>query len=108
MKTLLTLAAVVAASSFTPALAQDAAGERRHVVHYSDLDLSREADLRKFDRRLARAIAEACGSASDFDPAGKNQVRRCRDRLWAGLTAERERTIASRARPDIVVAARER
>jgi UrcA family protein len=108
MKPILTLAALVAASSFTPAVAQDAAGERRHVVHYSDLDLSREADLRRFDRRLAFAIAEACGTASDFDPAGKNQVRRCREGLRAGLTPGRERAIASRARPDIVVAVRER
>lgn len=108
MKHTLALAAIAAVSSFAPALAQDAGRERSHVVAYGDLDLRREADLRKLDRRLEIAIAEVCGIASDFDPAGKNQVRRCRTALRAGLTAEREHAIASRARPEIMVATRQR
>ncbi len=104
----LALAAIAAASSFGPGLAQASAGERRHVVSYADLDLSKEADVRMFDRRLRFAVSEVCGTASDFDPAGKNDVRRCRSELGADLTVERQRAIASRTRTDIMVAARKR
>ncbi|HEX8213903.1 MAG TPA: UrcA family protein [Allosphingosinicella sp.] len=108
MKRTLMLAALAAASSITPALAQDAAGDSVQVVSFADLDLSRKADVRKLDRRIALAVSEVCGAGSNADPAGKNDIRRCRAELTAHLTAERERAIASKARPDILVAARER
>jgi UrcA family protein len=108
MKRTLAFAAFAAASCFTPALAQETEGDRRHVVSFADLDLSRQADVRRLDRRIAIAVADACGAASDADPAGKNDVRRCRVETTARLTAERERAIALRGRRDLVVAARER
>ena len=104
----LILAAIAAASLCTPALAQEAPGERTQVVSFADLDLSSQADVHKLDRRIAIAVADVCGVTSDADPAGKNDVRRCRVETAARLTAERERAIASRGRTDIVVAARTR
>jgi UrcA family protein len=108
MKRPFAIAAIVAASLLTPALAQDAPAERRQVVSIGDLDLSREAHVRKLNRRIAIAVAEVCGAASDADLAGKNDVRRCRAETTSRLTAERERAIGSKARRDIVVAVRER
>ena len=102
MKRTLILAAIAAASA--PASAE----ERRHVVSFADLDLSIAAHVRTLDRRIAIAVEEVCGTASDADPGGKNDVRRCRVETTARLTAERERAIASRGRPEILVAARER
>jgi len=110
MKRTFTLAAIAAAAaaSLSPALAQETPADRTHVVSFADLDLSRKADVRRLDRRIALAVEDVCGSASSADPAGRNDVRRCRVETTARLTSERERAISSRGRPDILVAARER
>jgi UrcA family protein len=108
MKRTLAFAAIAAASSFTPASARDAVDDRVQVVSFADLDLSRQSDVRTLDRRIALAVAEVCGTGSDVDPAGKNDIRRCRVETTALLTAERERAIALNGRSRIVVAARER
>ena len=90
-------AALVAASfialmlTSSPTLAQSVHSER---VSYGDLDLSREADVRIFDRRIDAAVKEACGPASDADPAGNNDVRRCRAETKARIAARRDGAIA--------------
>lgn len=92
---LLILLAVVAA----PALAQDPAEARvaTSVVRTADLDLSRTADRSMLDRRLDRAVIEACGSAPDYDLAGGNAVVRCRSDTRGQANARRDAMLARSA-----------
>jgi UrcA family protein len=106
MKRIITLAALVAAPLFAPALAQaPASADRVQIVSYADLDLSKEADVRKLDRRVRAAVKNVCGAASDVDVAGKNEVRRCRTITSERLSLERAIAIASAARPGRVALA---
>ena len=108
IRILILAASIAAGSAFTPAFPQESAGERRQVVSFADLDLSKQSDLRTLDRRLTAAVADVCGVTSDADPAGKNAVRRCRAETAASLRAQRERAIARRTGSAITVATRER
>ncbi|HEV2747093.1 MAG TPA: UrcA family protein [Allosphingosinicella sp.] len=107
MKTILAFAALAAASAFSPALAQGPAADQatRHVRH-ADLDLTSAAGVRALDRRIAIAIASACGAASDVDLQGGNDVRRCRAEARERIAAERDRLIAARQTPATRLAAR--
>lgn len=92
----------------TPAFAQSAApAQNRVVVSTADLDLASATGQRALDRRLAHAVVEACGVASDVDLAGGNDIRRCRDETSAAIAADRDRLvqIASRG-TNIVLASR--
>lgn len=91
----------------SPAPAAPAPAAAPVIVRTADLDLASRAGQRLLERRLAKAVVEACGAASDADLAGSNDVRRCRDETRAQIAADRERLIAlaSRSRP-IVIAAR--
>ncbi|MDQ3077393.1 MAG: UrcA family protein [Pseudomonadota bacterium] len=92
----------------SPSFAEPTASElSRVVVRTADLDLSSAAGQRLLDVRLAKAVLAACGDASDYNLAGSNDVRRCRDDARAGIAADRGRLVAlaSRAAP-IVIAAR--
>ena len=97
MKTLLPLAAL-AALAFTaaPAAAEaPVAGSATVAVHYADLDLNSRAGIAKLDRRIRAAVETACGTASDFDVRGKNQVKACRADTLAAVAAQRDQVIAS-------------
>ena len=102
MNRIIILAALVAAPSLAlslpgaPAFAQDAQSAR---VSYDDLDLSRERDVRILDRRIRSAVEEACGPESDVDPAGNNEVRRCRTETLAIVAAQRQVAIAAARQP---------
>ncbi len=98
----LLLAALVA----TPVIAEPAPTSRV-IVRVADLNLASAVGQRLLDRRLAHAVIEVCGAASDADLAGSNTVRRCRVETLARVAAERERVVerASKAVP-IVIAAR--
>ena len=74
------------------------------VVRTADLDLSTQAGQRALDHRLIEAARDVCGTASDVDLAGKNQVRACRASVLAEARSRGEQ-LASRGTP-IVVAAR--
>ena len=89
------LLAIVAA----PAVAQEPAetSVASRVVRTADLDLSRAADRRQLDRRLDRAVIEACGSAPDFDLAGGNAVVRCRSDTRGQASARRDAMLARSA-----------
>ncbi len=78
---LITTAAIKAA----PAIAQGPAGTETNIsrVQTGDLDLGSEAGRRKLEQRLARAAREVCGTASDVDVVGKNDVRKCRADTFA-------------------------
>lgn len=104
LRSSLLLTALIAA----PALAQStAAATSRVIVRIADLDLTSPSGQRQLDRRLAHAVVEACGAASDADLVGSNAVRRCRVETLARIAADRDRLVqlANRAGP-IVIAAR--
>jgi UrcA family protein len=66
-------------------------------VHTADLDLDSQAGRQRLERRLAAAAIEVCGTASDFDLAGKNEVRRCRDETLAEARSRSDRIVAAAA-----------
>jgi len=108
MKTLLNLTLMLSGVVAAPALAQSSpVAENRIVVRTADLDLSQSAGQRALDHRIAIAVIEACGTTSVIDPAGKNEIRRCRDETSAQVAANRDRLVelASKGK-DIVLAAR--
>ena len=105
---LLMLAALVAAPALAPAAAQSPVPDRSQVVSYADLDLGRAGDVRKLDRRIALAVKQVCGTASDADPSGKNEVQRCRTQTAQRVADARGRALASAGQPTQVALAAER
>lgn len=97
--------ATLLAFTATPALAEPPVIATA-TVQTADLDLSSQAGRQALDHRLNVAVKDVCGTASDFDLAGKNDVRRCRVETLAGLSAERDQRIAAASRNPIEVAAR--
>jgi len=97
--------ATLLAFSATPALAAPPV-IATSVVQTADLDLSTAKGQRALDLRLTQAVKEVCGTASDVDIAGKNEVRRCRVDTLANLSAERDQRIAAASGSPIKVAAR--
>ncbi|HEU0310581.1 MAG TPA: UrcA family protein [Sphingomicrobium sp.] len=100
-----TFIAMLLAFSATPALAEPPV-IATSIVQTADLDLSSQAGQRALDRRLSQAVNEVCGTASDTDVAGKNDVRRCRAETLASLADERDQRIAAASSHPIKVAAR--
>ena len=81
-----------------PALAEPAvAATNVSFVHTADLDLSSASGQRVLDVRLAQAARDVCGTASDVDLAGKNDIRQCRKDVLAKARGEREQLIAAAA-----------
>ena len=103
LSTLITGAAIKA----VPASAEPVSSDVNiSVVSTGDLDLSTSAGKRALDRRLVIATREVCGTASDVDLGGKNEVRACRADALAKARAESEQ-LASRGKGTILVAARQ-
>lgn len=96
--------ATLLAFTATPALAEPVIATS--TVQTADLDLASPRGQRALDRRLELAVREVCGTASDADIAGKNEVRRCRVETLAGLASERDQRIARASGEPIEVAAR--
>jgi UrcA family protein len=87
MKTLSILAALAVVSIGQPALAQNAPARPSVTVAHADLNLANERDAKTLEHRVWRAVVAVCGAASDFDLAGKNDVRQCqRDTLRVAST----------------------
>jgi UrcA family protein len=99
MKTMLTVAALFAASIATPALAQDVSSQSGFSVRYADLDLTRDADVRTLDRRIHNAATAACGTPSSADPQGREKVKACRAEAKAAAYAQRSKAIAFARQP---------
>ena len=79
-----------------PALSQTPAVETNvSLVRTADLDLTSDAGRRQLDLRLARAAREVCGTASDVDLKGKNEVRQCRADVLASARAKRDGVLAA-------------
>ena len=100
-----TFVAMLLAFSATPALAEPPV-IATSTVQTADLDLSSLKGQQALDHRLSQAVKEVCGSASDVDIAGKNEVRRCRAETFANLASERDQRIARASGEPIQVAAR--
>jgi UrcA family protein len=96
--------ATLLAFTATPALAEPVIATS--TVQTADLDLSSAKGQRALDLRLSQAVKEVCGTASDVDIAGKNDVRRCRVETLARLSSERDQRIARASGEPIEVAAR--
>ena len=87
-----------------PAFAETAPRQAVSIVHTADLDLSTQSGREALDHRLITAAYDVCGTASDVDLAGKNQVRACRADVLAKARAESQQ-LASRSSGTILVAA---
>ena len=101
---LITTAAIKAA----PALAQQPGAAETNIsrVWTGDLDFRSEAGQRTLELRLARAAREVCGTASDADLVGKNEVRKCRAETLAKARGQGETLAAARGEVIAVTAAR--
>lgn len=104
MKTLPFLALILLGQA-TPALAEPAAQLPSQAVRTADLDLSTETDRKRLAHRIRHAATIVCGEASDVDPAGKNDVRRCRTETRRGAQIQVNTAIAAAERPAIVASA---
>jgi len=98
MKKLLILAALATASVGQPALAQSAPANPSVAVQHEDLDLQTRAGAKSLGRRIWRAVVEVCGTASDFDLKGKNEVRQCRADTRLAAAAQADLAIANATR----------
>ena len=86
-----------------PALAQTAPADVNvSIVHTADLDLSSAVGKRQLHQRLAQAAREVCGTASDADLEGKNDVRACRANVRARTNAERDGLLAAAERGAVI------
>jgi UrcA family protein len=97
--------ATLLAFTVTPALAEPPVTVTS-IVQTADLDLSSHAGQRALDHRLSLAAKEVCGTASDVDIAGKNDVRQCRAEVLASVAGDRDQRIAAASNQPIEVAAR--
>ena len=80
-----------------PALAQTGGQSEIAVslVRTSDLNLGSAAGQRQLDLRLAHAARDVCGSASDVDVEGKNEVRKCRNETLAKAQVQKASVLAA-------------
>jgi UrcA family protein len=80
-----------------PALAQtQVAGDTViSLVRTADLDIRTVAGQRQLDQRLSIAAREVCGTASDADLAGKNDVRACRAETLAQAKLQKASIVAA-------------
>ena len=100
MKTMLIFAAFAAVLGATPALAREPTAAPSRAVRVSDLDLGTPRGQTTLDRRVAQAVRSVCGSASDANLRGRNDVRQCRERTAALVDLKRDVATASVAPRD--------
>ena len=90
-----------AAIKGVPALAEPA-GQTSDVavslVRTADLDLASPKGQRELEQRITLAAREVCGTASDVDLEGKNEVRACRDEVIARAHSQRDSLLAAAGR----------
>ena len=100
MQKLLILAALAAVSIGQPVSAQTVPANPSVAVAHKDLDLRTEAGTKALDRRIWRAVVTVCGTAPDFDIAGKNDVRQCRRDTRALASAQADVVVANASRSE--------
>lgn len=102
MQKLLILAALAAVSIGQPASAQTAPANPSVAVAHQDLDLRTPAGTKALDRRIWRAVVEVCGTAADFDIAGKNDVRQCRRDTKRVASAQADVVVANASQGQLI------
>ncbi len=99
MKPMLMFAALVVATLHAPVLASDGGSETvSQAVEYRDLDLTQSKDRRTFERRIERTIRELCGPVLAIDPAGRSEVKACREQARQRVEPLRTQLLAEAAR----------
>ena len=99
------IAALAAAAWSAPVAAE---GDRSQTVSHADLDLASDAGRSELNRRIGLAVRNACGSASDANLKGKNEVRRCRALTYKHISAQTEVAVAAARRPSSTLFASDR
>lgn len=105
MTKLLILAALAAVPLSQPAFAEPVTQTVvvEHVtVEYRDLDLATTVGAKSLQHRVWRAVVAVCGTTSDFDVAGKNDIRQCRRDTLQVASARADQVIAGVARNEPV------
>lgn len=102
MQKLLILAALAAVSIGQPVSAQTTPANPSIAVAHKDLDLRTAAGTKALDRRIWRAVVEVCGTAPDFDIAGKNNVRQCRRDTRTVASAQADVVVANASRDQLI------
>lgn len=104
---LVTAAAIKGAPTFAePAGAQPATLVSH--VRTADLDLASTHGQRLLQKRLQRAAREVCGTPSDFDLVGQNDLRRCRSEAVARAAARDDARAAKAGGADVIAVSAER
>lgn len=102
MQKLLILAALAAVSIGQPVSAQTAPANPSIAVAHKDLDLRTAAGTKALDRRIWRAVVQVCGTAPEFDLAGKNNVRQCRRDTRTVASAQADLVVANASRDQLI------
>ncbi|MGR4890212.1 UrcA family protein [Sphingopyxis sp. LARHCG72] len=100
MQKLLILAALAAVSIGQPVSAQTEPANPSVAVAHKDLDLRTADGAKALDRRIWRAVVTVCGTAPDFDIAGKNDVRQCRRDTKRVASAHADVVVANASRDE--------
>ena len=90
-KTLIPAALAIAVLT-QPAFAEPVT--RTVAVEHIDLDLGTPTGARTLQHRLWRAVVAVCGTASDADIVGKNDIRQCRRDTMQVASAKADLAIA--------------
>ncbi|KTE22894.1 UrcA family protein [Sphingopyxis sp. H050] len=98
-KTLI-LAALAATSLVQPVLAEPIT--QTVVVEHQDLDLATPGGAKTLQHRVWRAVVAVCGTTSEFDVAGKNDIRQCRRDTLQAASAKADQVIAGASRGEPV------
>lgn len=62
-------------------------------VSYRDLDFSRQADIKRLDRRIADAIAQVCSTNDGSDAFNRVAIQRCSNAKLAEIAAQRRHAL---------------
>ena len=88
---LVSAALLLTAGLASAATAQDAAPDVH--VGYRDLDLGKQADVKRLDHRIASAIAQVCPDDGDPELGARVAIRHCREAKQAEIATQRERAL---------------
>lgn len=103
MKTILFAAAFLGASLVLPAAAR--AAPNSQSVSSVGLDLGTAGGRARFQRRLAAAVENVCGSYAATSDSEQREIGRCRRAAWAGVEMQLAARSARHGRAAQVAAA---
>ena len=95
MKNLIPFAALAAMMPLVPAQAEIA--RNTQTVAFRDLDLASAKGRKALDLRIYRAATEVCGTASDLDLSGQNDLKKCRVQTANAAHAQVASQLAARS-----------